>query len=395
MSHYVVAGRSYPRVYNVSGRADLHQAVADAVTLSGGRVIYSSPATQAPFYFGIQTGRGERLGILVYPFRATKVETRNRAKDEIRGQIRFGGEDTWNDGGHPIAIDVAGVDTTLILAIDPVSRVFVGLDPTIWSPLPLGISMYARQADLDAMGAAGWSVWEKSDKPGSRRSRSRSETGSECLVAFKPHRFLDYVRFERQATDLGLDTPLRFAAAHDYRSVDQLAEPDQRHILESQFQLTGGQILDIISTRNRLAVAVRGGVAEHHLERHLEDDDYVAQLDRLDLDATHDFNVLTRDGRQVRIECKNVSPTSYANGDLKVETQKTRASKGDPSSRFYPINSFDVVAACTFSATGEWEFRFTSTSTLNAHSTYPDRLAPLQRVDSSWSTSLEQLFAQD
>ncbi|SPD88501.1 protein of unknown function [Micropruina glycogenica] len=46
---------------------------------------------------------------------------------------------------------------------------------------------------------------------------------------------------------------------------------------------------------------------------------------------------------------------------------KTRASKGDPASRFYAVDSFDVVAACLFSATGKWEFRYGRTATLQRH----------------------------
>ena len=385
-----VAGRSYPRVYRVQGRKDIHEAIQSALEESGGRVIYASDPNRAPFYFGVQTVSNERLGLLVYPFRATKRDTENRPIDEIRGQIRLGGESSW-EGEHPIAIDVAGVDTTLVLAVDVENQVFIGLDPQLWSPLPLGISVYAKEAEIDAMGTEGWSVWEKDNRAGKKRKNARSDTGLETLVAFRPHRLLDYARFERGATDLGLDTPLRFSAASKAKKPAPGIESPKSHSLETQFDLTSQQILEIIATRTRLAVAVRGGVAEFHLEQGLLSDPEVAKAHRLDIDSTHDFDVTMQDGRFLRVECKNASPHRYADGAFRVEVQKTRASKSDPASRFYPVDGFDVVAACLYSPTGEWVFRFARTTDLARHGEYPERLAPMQRVDESWAKSLSEL----
>jgi hypothetical protein len=94
------------------------------------------------------------------------------------------------------------------------------------------------------------------------------------------------------------------------------------------------------------------------------------------------------DGREVLVECKNVSPKDYADGAFRVEVQKTRASKGDPASRLYPLDHFDAVAACLFSATGRWEFRFKATRELKQDERFAGRVAPLQRVDESWSETL-------
>ncbi|MBO1900915.1 hypothetical protein J4H92_03005 [Leucobacter weissii] len=174
---------------------------------------------------------------------------------------------------------------------------------------------------------------------------------------------------------------------------DASDEVPRRHVLEEQFALTSQQILDIIGGRNRLAVTVRGGVAEYHLELQLQQATGVASVERFDLDAQHDFNVTLDDGRMLRVECKNASPKTYANGDVKVEVQKTRASQNDPASRFYPIDGFDVVAACLFSPTGRWEFRFGATATMNRHNDFSDRLAPIQAVTEEWATNLADLEA--
>ena len=132
-----------------------------------------------------------------------------------------------------------------------------------------------------------------------------------------------------------------------------------RHDLEADFDLTAREILEIISGRMRLAVAVRGGVAEHHLEKRLQADPDVSAVERLDADGLPDFRVVLITGQAVLVECKNVSPTIYANGDYKVEVQKTRASKGDPAEPGCTgPSSSDIVAACLYSATREWTFRY-------------------------------------
>ncbi len=414
MSEQWGAGRGYARIYPVRNRVDVHAFLLEAVARSGGRVLYASDASRAPVFLGVLAPGGERLGLLVYPFRMTRVRTRNRPTDEVRGQIRYGGEKSWETDDHHVGRDLAGVDTTIMLAVYLEQEVLVGLDPALYDPLPMGISVYAKDAQVAAAQEQTWHVWERDNREGPRRARRRKRPESspagrqdslETLVAFTPDRLLDYARFERRASDLRLDEPLRFTAAQD------AAAPRRRlsssvasaagdagaaagtHQLERDFALSSSEILEIISTRTRLAVAVRGGVAEYHLERVLLADPQVAHIARLDQDAQHDFDVTLTDGRLVRVECKNVSPERYTNGDYKVEVQKTRASKGDPASRFYRVDQFDVVAACLYAPTRDWAFRYALTTALARHSTYPDRLAPLQHVDATWAAHLADAAA--
>jgi len=233
----------------------------------------------------------------------------------------------------------------------------------------------------------GWHAWQRENRGGSARPDRRSLYGWETVVGLRPERLLDYARFERQATALGLDSSLRLRGA--LAAADAIpAGGGARHALEEEFELRSGEILEVIRTRMRLAVAVRGGIAEHHLERHLREDPQVAVARSLDEDGRPDFEVTLRDGRLLLVECKNVSPERYQDGDLKVEVQKTRSSKGAPESRLYLPEQFDVVAACLFSATRRWEFRFKATAALARDRRYPDRLAPVQRVDASWADRL-------
>jgi len=384
-----VAGRAYAEVYKVSGRGDIHDYLTAAVEKAGGRVLFASDSTRAPVYLGVQLDNDERLGLLIYPFRVKQVLTKNRPTDEVRGQLRYGSD--W-DRDHHLGIDVAGVDITMILGIDIDNNVIMGLDPMLYSLLPMGISFYTKVDQIARCQTDSWHVWEKENRPGPKRSAPRSPTHLETFVGFTPERIIDFARFERRASGLRLEPPLRYKAAQEHaQRQTPLASPEGAHVLEEQFALSSQQIMEIIANRNRLAVAVRGGVAEHHLEIALGANPIVREVHPLDVDAKHDFDVVLTSGKSLRIECKNASPNRFANGDFKVEVQKTRASQGDPASRFYRTDAFDVVAACMYSPTGVWQFRFAKTDTLERHQRFPDRLAAIQRIDDRWAEDLAAL----
>lgn len=378
-----VAGRAFGEVYRVSGRADVHEFLVSSIEASGGRVIYASDPSRAPVYLGVQLDSDERIGMLIYPFRITKVTTKGRPDDEVRGQLRYGAEESW-ERDHPVGRDIAGVDVTMIVGVDLLDGVLLGLDANLWDPLPMGISFYAKDADIDEAARSSWHVWEKINRAGSKRSEARSPTNLETVVAFTPNRLIDYARLERRATALRLDPALRYTVAVDMARAPLPDETPRRHALEEQFALTSEQIMDIIRGRNRLSVAVRGGVAEHHLEQYLACAPGIASVERLDVDAMHDFDVTLDDGTVLRVECKNASPRTSASGQFKVEVQKTRASKGDPASRFYRTDGFDVVAACLYSPTGRWQFRFGRTARMATHKDFPDRLAAIQAITDDW-----------
>ena len=86
--------------------------------------------------------------MLVYPFRVTRNAIKNRPADEVRGQLRYGSEESWTRT-HPVGRDIAGVDVSMILGIDLDSGSVVGLDANLWDPLPMGISFYAKDAELE------------------------------------------------------------------------------------------------------------------------------------------------------------------------------------------------------------------------------------------------------
>ena len=164
-----------------------------------------------------------------------------------------------------------------------------------------------------------------------------------------------------------------------------IPSPD-RHPLEMQLGLPASQILDIISGAFRLAAAVRGGVAEHHLERHLRHVPGVSNVRHIVEDGKPDFEVKYR-RKPFLIECKNVLARRQQ-GLAKVDFQKTRASKADPCSRYYKPTQFHVLAACLYPVTQKWEFRFASTGALAPHPRCSGRLSSNVIVQQTWPTDL-------
>jgi hypothetical protein len=359
--------------------------VEQAVEASGGRLLFSSGRSAAPLFVGLDGPDGDRTGVTAYVFHANKVKTRNRPSDEHRAQIRYGdiNSKAWRESGHPIGFDPTGVDLTLVLVAHPERGLLIALDPLAYDPLPLGNSIYFKDDDMNVALREGWHVWERNTHSGTRKGTV--EPGLETIVAFAPDRLLDFLAVERQAQTLRLDHALRFRVAE--RGATQRVTQDM-HELEQAFALTSHDLFDIIGGNPRLAMAVRGGVAEHHLGLVLRADASVARAEPGRQEGPPDFHVEFVDGRKVTVECKNASPKLYADGTPKVEVQKTRTSQGDPTSRFYSPTAFDVVAACMYGPTGEWTFRYRRSTDLAQHPAHPGRIAPLQPITDHWATSL-------
>ncbi len=131
--------------------------------------------------------------------------------------------------------------------------------------------------------------------------------------------------------------------------------------------LSASEILDVIGRSDRCYQMIRGYVAERHLEKYLKNlvgrgeiDDY----DYLNADGQPDFRV-TRRSKSKTIECKNVMKSfAYANGDMKVDFQRTRNQLEGKAGRYYKPGDFDILAACEFNQTGDWEFSFGRTRDL-------------------------------
>jgi len=173
---------------------------------------------------------------------------------------------------------------------------------------------------------------------------------------------------------------------------DDEVREDSRHPLELQFGLSARQILDVIWGRFRLNVAVRGGIAEYHLGSYLRSIPEITKVREIDEDGKPDFEI-TFNKKTYLIECKNVLRARRANGKPMIDFQKTRASKGEPCSRYYDRNAFDVLAACLHPVTERWEFRFARTLALPEHETCRGKLSHKVIVDGfEWSSDIRPLL---
>lgn len=377
--------RTYARLYAPVQRRKVHEMIESAVTASGGRMLLSSGPSLAPLFTSFETLAGERVGFIAYVFHANEVKTRNRPVDEHRAQIRYGDVNSraWRESGHPLGFDPAGLDLTLVLIAHPEAGLLIALDPFAYDPLPIGNSIYFKDADIAEAKRTGWHVWERNTHGGSRKGTM--EPGLETIVAFEPSRLIDFLGVERQAQTMGLDHALRFVAA-ERAATTPLAQG--LHELEQAYDVSAHALLDIVNSNPRAAMTVRGSVAEHHLGLALDADPLVADAVKGRREGPPDFIVTLADGRQATIECKNASPVRYADGTPKVEVQKTRTSQGDPTSRFYGPEAFDVVAACMYGPTGDWTFRYRRSRDLAPHALHAGKIAPLQRIDGTWTGSL-------
>jgi hypothetical protein len=168
------------------------------------------------------------------------------------------------------------------------------------------------------------------------------------------------------------------------------------HDLEIKYGLTAQELLDAIDRRFRLKVALEGAVAEVHFERKLKVaamEGWLSSYEGHDVDGMHDFTFTSLKGTVVRVEVKTIR-----NGTrLQVELQKTRAAKGDPTSRYYTPDHFDMVAVCMGRSTGDWsQFSYAIVSSLPRHRQHPEKLQVMHPIGDSlpvrWYSRLQDVL---
>jgi hypothetical protein len=174
------------------------------------------------------------------------------------------------------------------------------------------------------------------------------------------------------------------------------------HALAKQYGLTTHELLDAVNKRFRLKVALEGAVAEVQMEKKVRAlvGPVIERYETYDQDGHPDFG-LWLPGRPERLlaECKNVRDheEAYREGGkivaYKVETQKTRASQGDPVSRYYGVGVFQILGVCLGKKTGDWtDLMFVRVVDLLCHAKYAGKLAVMQRVPLPDAESLEPWY---
>ncbi len=187
----------------------------------------------------------------------------------------------------------------------------------------------------------------------------------------------------------------------------------KKHQLETTYALSSSELLDAVNSRFRLKVALEGAVAEVQMEKHIKRlvGTAVESYQDHDTDGHPDFSIwLPGEPKPLLAECKNIRESGKVGGEAyrekgkivayKVETQKTRASKEDPTSRYYNIDHFQILGVCMGKKTGDWtDFLFARTDQLLRQTLHPHKLAVLQRVPlpdteniSPWYSDLGELI---
>lgn len=380
-----------PRLYRVRAhdRAPLIAFMVDALRSAGCRIIHEPQPDLAPFRLTFETPSGERRGIIAYAFLATFTPTKNRPPDEHSFQVKYASKDGKM---HELWQDPFGLYTTLFVGINPDLGFFVAADPVLHSPTRFFIRIEFKQEHVDQIMRQHWTAWE--------RRRVKQTEPVEVLVGGTGRNFLRLAQFEREA--LGEDQGHRQLLAErlytgssgegDRDLHVQAPTGDHLHRLAREFELSEKEVLDLISSARRLKMAVRGWVAEEHLVRQLKAVPGVSDCARLDDEGGPDVTLRYQGSRPLSVECKNVLRNRAANGDARIDFQRTRASKGDPCSRFYSVDDFDVVAACLHAVSERWEYRFARSLKLDPHKTCRGKLSNLVRVDERWQTPVQDVL---
>jgi len=377
------------------GRAPLLEFILSALREAGCIILKEPPATEAPFRVTFATPTGERMGIIAYAFLATITPTKNRPSDEHRFQIKYGSKD---GADHHLWQDPFSLYTTLFLGINPNQGFFVGADPVLHSPTKFFISLEFKQHHVEEIKKNGWHVWERESRKG--------DDPVEVLVGGTRSSFLQYVMFERQAVredqghrqllaqKVGRQSPplLLQGTAGVEMPLSALPRSVEAHLLAQEFQMSEHEVLDLIGTARRLKMAVRGWVAQKHLERTLCQVPGVTECKPIEEEGGADVSLRFEGSRPIIVECKNVLRERDKNQFARVDFQRTRVSKNDPCSRYYGPGDFDVLAACLHAVTERWEFQYVRPLNLNGHKNCPGKLASNVLVDGRWATDVRDVF---
>ena len=362
--------------------------MVDALEKQGCRIIFAPQPNVAPFRITFETPQGERMGIVAYSFLANNKEIKNRPRDEHRFQIKYGGD---LSGLHEIWQDPYGLYVTLLIGINPEKGFFVAADPVLRSPTRFSVSVEFKEDQAQEILKKKWIAWERERRLG---KKTLDEPLFEALIGGTADQFLRLVRFEREAwgEDPGerhylaehfADTALVTASRELLASTPTISA-DHLHSLAEEFALPEKKVLDLISERRMLKMAVRGSVAEEHLVNTLRAVPGVQNCHRLEDDRGSDVK-LSFHGTSITVECKNSSRMRTKEGFEKIDLQRTRASKADPCSRYYKPSEFDVVAACIHAVTEKWEFKYALTNDLDPHGSCAGRLSNNVKLDRRWT----------
>lgn len=358
-------------------KAILLQFIVDGLEMGGCRILFQSSPSRAPFFIAFETASGERQAVLAYAFFSNAKPTQGRPLDEHRFQIKYGGK--LKGEVLRLGSDPTGIVTTLLVGIDPARGIIVSADPAVNNPSPMSRSIEFKASHVEQIALRGWYAWERDRREGKSKDRETAliaDCRTEVLVGTTQDRVAELVAFERIAIALEPGDRHLLADALS-KGRDKKAHP----LLLELGLVSGSALMDLIADAPRLKMAVRGWVAEQHLVDHLAGISGVSDCKRLSGEGKPDISLRWRGSSPILVECKNTLRVTYKGNIPKVDFQRTRASKGNPCSRYYSPEEFPVLAACLHAVTGKWEFRFALTNQLPSHDSCRGKITNAIRVE--------------
>ncbi len=159
------------------------------------------------------------------------------------------------------------------------------------TPAPMSRSVEFKTHHIEHILDSGWATWERERRPGKAKNRPTAnleDLRTEVLIGGKRDRLIDLIALERIAR--GLDPGERHLVS------DRLAKPPAKrgaakHPILDEFDITPNALFDLIDGAARLKMAVRGWVAEQHLEKALRSLRGVTECVRLEGDGQPDISL--------------------------------------------------------------------------------------------------------
>src|SRR4029077_11007942 len=154
----------------------------------------------------------------------------------------------------------------------------------------------------------GWIAWERdrhSPKTTARPTPVLDEDiRTEVMVGGGKDRLFDLVQWEQIAR--GLDPGERHLIADKLVDKQKSEVPKSSHRLLTELDLPSEALFDLIQNASRLKMAVRGWVAEAHLETALKKVRGVTECHRIEGEGQPDLTLRWKGSPPIFIECKNV-----------------------------------------------------------------------------------------
>ena len=273
---------------------------------------------------------------------------------------------------------------TTVLGVHVDAGIIVGLDPLLYDPLPMGISIEFKSGDVEA-------TLERVGTSGNGQTGLAScarlpaaEAGLETLIAFRPDRLLDYLRLEREASSLALDPFLRMRAA--------LAAAKRR---PRRGRGTSSRSVPFAASRcwtsSRSANASIGRSRARRRapsKEGLAQDPDVVEVEEIDADGPPDSSNLRRSGDVI---ASNARTARRMLTPMALVESKSRRPEHLKATREPVLQARPVRCPCSLPMArdgGPPRFVYRRSRDLARHSEFPDRLAVMHRIDAAWATSI-------